>query len=105
MTPTDPLNPKLQLTLDAERQVASIDRMPLPLTKTEFRILNYLTGRPGETCSRRQIIDAVQGEDYPVTERSVDVQMASIRKKLGPIGKQIQTVRGAGFCYRPGGTN
>ncbi len=100
MTLTDPPIPKLQLTFDAEAQVASLAGAPLPLTKTEFRILHFLFDRPDEICSRRQIIDAVQGEDYPSTERSVDVQIASLRKKLGPIGSRIQTVRGKGFYYR-----
>jgi two-component system phosphate regulon response regulator PhoB len=76
-----------------------IDDSPVSLTKSEFGILSFLNEQQGLVCSRRQIIDAVQGEDYPATERSVDVQMASLRKKLGETGKRIETVRGKGFCF------
>jgi len=47
--------------------------------------------------TRRQIVRAVHGEDYPVTGRSVDVQIAAVRRKLGPHGSMIQTVRGVGY--------
>jgi two-component system phosphate regulon response regulator PhoB len=67
------------------------------LTYTEFRILYTLAKRPGWVFSRYQIVDAVRGEDYPVTDRSVDVQIVSLRKKLGATGKFIETVRGVGY--------
>ncbi|MGD9076593.1 MAG: winged helix-turn-helix domain-containing protein, partial [Desulfobacteraceae bacterium] len=49
---------------------------------------------------RSQIVDAVRGDDYPVTDRSVDVQIVGLRKKLGPAGKYIETVRGVGYRFR-----
>jgi two-component system alkaline phosphatase synthesis response regulator PhoP len=67
------------------------------LTNTEFRILRYLASRPGWVFTRNQIIRSVHGEDYPVTGRSVDVQVASLRKKLGDAGHLIETVRGVGY--------
>jgi two-component system phosphate regulon response regulator PhoB len=70
------------------------------LTFTEFGILNFLARRPGWVFTRSQIVDAVRGDDYPVTDRSVDVQIVGLRKKLGPAGKYIETVRGVGYRFR-----
>jgi two-component system phosphate regulon response regulator PhoB len=73
---------------------------PVILTATEFRILQFLARRPGWVFSRDQIIHAVKGDDYPVTERSVDVQIVGLRKKLGEAGNLIETVRGVGYRFR-----
>lgn len=73
---------------------------PLSLTLTEFRLLHFLAQRPGWAFSRSQIVDAVKGDDYPVTERSVDVQVAGLRKKLGEFGDYIETVRGVGYRFK-----
>ncbi len=70
------------------------------LTFTEFGILNFLARRPGWVFTRSQIVDAVRGDDYPVTDRSVDVQIVGLRKKLGPAGKYIETVRGVGYRFK-----
>lgn len=72
----------------------------IELTATEFKILNFLARHPGWVFTRYQIVDAVRGEDYPVTERSVDVQIVGIRKKLGASGDIIETVRGVGYRVR-----
>ena len=74
-----------------------VDGRPVHLTHTEFRILQFLASRPGWVFSRKQIVRAVHGEDYPVTGRSVDVQVASLRKKLGDAARHIATVRGVGY--------
>src|SRR5690606_2314075 len=60
---------------------------PIVLTRTEFQVLHYLMRRPGWVFTRYQIVDAVHGDDYAVTERSVDVQIVGLRKKLGNAGK------------------
>jgi two-component system, OmpR family, alkaline phosphatase synthesis response regulator PhoP len=73
---------------------------PIILTTTEFRILHFLARRPGWVFSREKIINAVKGEDYAVTDRSVDVQIVGLRKKLGPAGECIQTVRGVGYKFK-----
>jgi two-component system, OmpR family, alkaline phosphatase synthesis response regulator PhoP len=73
---------------------------PLNLTLTEFRLLHFLALRPGWAFTRNQIVDAVKGDDYPVTERSVDVQVAGLRKKLGKYGPYIETVRGVGYRFK-----
>ncbi len=70
---------------------------PVKLTYTEFGVLHLLARRPGWVFTRSQIVDAVRGPDYPVTERSVDVQIAGLRKKLGACGDTIETVRGVGY--------
>jgi len=72
----------------------------LELTFTEFRLLHFLASRPGWVFTRYQIVDGVRGEDYPVTERSVDVQIVGLRKKLGPAGDYIETVRGVGYRFK-----
>jgi two-component system, OmpR family, alkaline phosphatase synthesis response regulator PhoP len=100
MSQTDPPSPKQLLAFDPDTCRVFIDGSPISLTKTEFRVLQFLASRQGSACTRRQIIEAVQGEDYPVTERSVDVQMAGIRKKLGNAGRLIQTIRNVGFRFQ-----
>lgn len=72
----------------------------IELTFTEFQVLYTLARRPGWVFTRSQIVDAVRGDDYPVTERSVDVQIVGLRKKLGDYGKIIETVRGVGYRFR-----
>lgn len=89
-----------RVTFDLAAQEAVIDGVRIALSKTEFRMLQFLANHKGSVCTRQQIIAAVQGEDYPVTERSVDVQIAYIRKKLGEAAKLIQTVRGVGFRFQ-----
>jgi len=73
---------------------------PVELTSTEFRILHLLARRPGWVYTRYQIVDEVRGEDYPVTDRSVDVHISGLRKKLGEYGKYIETVRGVGYRFQ-----
>lgn len=73
---------------------------PLELTFTEFKILHFLARQRGWVFTRYQIVDAVHGEDYPVTDRSVDVQIVGLRKKLGKYGKLIETVRGVGYRFK-----
>jgi len=70
------------------------------LTYTEFGILHFLARHPGWVYTREQIVDAVHGADYPVTDRSIDVQMVSLRRKLGAAGDDLETVRGVGYRYK-----
>ncbi|MBL9085303.1 MAG: response regulator [Planctomycetales bacterium] len=82
------------------RHETTVGGNPVELTLTEFRLLQFLATRPGWAFSRAQIVDAVKGEDYPVTERSVDVQVAGLRKKLGDYGAFVETVRGVGYRFK-----
>jgi two-component system phosphate regulon response regulator PhoB len=74
-------------------------RVALDLTFTEFNILYLLASRPGWVYTRTQIVDAVRGYDYHVTERSVDVHIVGLRRKLGDAGEHIETVRGVGYRF------
>ena len=69
------------------------------LTFSEFRILHTLALHPGWVFDRARIIHAVHGNDYNCTDRAVDVQVTGLRKKLGPAGDYIQTVRGVGYRF------
>jgi two-component system phosphate regulon response regulator PhoB len=73
---------------------------PIDLTYTEFQVLLLLAKRPGWVFTRSQIVDLIRGNDYPVTDRSVDVQIVGLRKKLGVFGKYIETVRGVGYRFK-----
>ena len=88
------------IVVHPRRHEVLVNEKPVQLTLSEFRILNYLAGRPGMVFTRFQIVDAVHGEDYPVTDRSVDVHIVGLRKKLGPAGKYIETVRGVGYRFK-----
>ncbi len=89
-----------ELTINPLRHEVLVNDEPVALTASEFRILQFLARRPGWVFSRDQIINSVKGDDYPVTERSVDVQIVGLRKKLGHAGRNIETVRGVGYRFR-----
>jgi two-component system alkaline phosphatase synthesis response regulator PhoP len=88
-----------ELTIHPGRREVLIQGQTVELTYTEFQVLHYLIKRPGWVFTRSQIVDAVRGDDYPVTDRSVDVQIVGLRKKLGSCGKYIETVRGVGYRF------
>jgi two-component system phosphate regulon response regulator PhoB len=88
------------LAIDPTRFEARVEDKVLDLTKTEFGVLLYLAKHPGWVRTRYQIVDAVHGEQYPVTERSVDVQIVGLRRKLGKAGNLIETVRGVGYRFK-----
>lgn len=72
----------------------------IELTFSEFQLLYLLACRPGWVFTRTQIVDAIHGEGYAVTDRAVDVQIVGLRKKLGSCGEYIETVRGIGYRFR-----
>ncbi|MCB2230923.1 response regulator transcription factor [bacterium] len=82
------------------RHEVTLEGKKVDLTLTEFRMLHLLASRPGWVFTRYQIIEAVHGENYLVTDRSVDVQVVGLRKKLGSAGKMIETVRGIGYRFK-----
>jgi len=89
------------LTIHPGRHEVLIKSKKIDLTFTEFRVLQFLARRPGWVYTRQQIVDAVRGEDYPVTDRSVDVQIVGLRRKLGTTyGELIETVRGVGYRFQ-----
>lgn len=89
-----------EITIHPGRHEVLINDNPIQLTFTEFGILNFLVRRPGWVFTRNQIVDAVKGDDYYVTDRSVDVQIVGLRKKMGKAGMHIETVRGVGYRFK-----
>lgn len=85
------------LSLDASSRSARLDGVELLLTADEFDTLLLLARSPGRVFTRRQIIGAVKGEGYPVTDRVVDIRMMKLRRKLGSWGNRLETVRGVGY--------
>lgn len=88
------------LVIDPARHEVLAQNCRIELTLSEFNTLYTLAKRPGQVFTRYQIVNAVHGEDYIVTDRTIDVQIVSLRKKLGPCGKYIETVRGIGYRFR-----
>jgi len=88
-----------ELTIDPTRHEVLVGTEPVTLTLTEFNILHTLARRPGRVFTRYQIVDSIHGSDYLVTDRAVDVQIVSLRKKLGPCAKYVDTVRGVGYRF------
>ncbi len=88
-----------ELTIDSAKHEVAAGGNRIDLTFTEFQVLKYLADNPGWVFTRSQIVDAVRGDGYAVTDRSVDVQVVGLRKKLGEFGKYIETVRGVGYRF------
>jgi len=88
------------ISIDSVRHKVEVDGEDMALTFTEFKVLQLLANQPGRVFTRYQIVDAVHGDDYPVTDRSVDVQIVGLRKKLGESGSVIETVRGIGYRFK-----
>jgi two-component system phosphate regulon response regulator PhoB len=91
---------KLNIAINVTTHEVLVNEAPVDLTPTEFSILLHMIQRPRWVFTRNQIINAVKGNDYPVTDRSVDVQIVGLRKKLGLFGSHIQTVRGVGYRFK-----
>ncbi len=82
------------------RHEVLVEGKEVRLTFMEFEILKFLASRPGWVFTRSQIVNAVRGGNYNVTERSTDVHILALRKKLGAHGRAIETVRGVGYRFR-----
>lgn len=90
-----------QLRLDPQSHLAALESTPLDLTPTEFALLHLLMRSPGRAFSRAYLLDTVWGETYVGGDRSVDNAILRLRKKLGPLGEDIETVWGVGYRLRP----
>jgi two-component system, OmpR family, alkaline phosphatase synthesis response regulator PhoP len=88
------------LRIDVPRHEVRLDGKGIILTYTEFALLHLFAQSPERVFTRNQIIDSIRGSDYPVTDRSVDVQIVNLRKKLGAHGNSIETIRGVGYRFR-----
>lgn len=89
-----------KLRLDTARHEAQYGETPLDLSATEFALLQHFLSHPDQVFSRTRLIAAVRGPDYPVTDRSVDVQILGLRKKLKDAGDMIETIRGVGYRFK-----
>jgi two-component system, OmpR family, alkaline phosphatase synthesis response regulator PhoP len=89
-----------KLSLDIDRHTVHLDKKPLDLFPTEFSILVQFMSNPDIVFSRQRLITAIRGSDYPVTDRSIDVQIMGLRKKLGDAGDMIETIRGIGYRFK-----
>lgn len=88
------------VTVDRRRFVVTVDEEPLKLTKSEFRLLDTLIRQPGRAFDRTELVDAALGEDTMVLERTIDVHVRALRKKMGPAADLIETVRGVGYRFQ-----
>ena len=88
------------LLIHPGRREVQVEGARVDLTYTEFQILHLLVRRRGWVFTRYQIVNEIKGDDYPVTDRSVDVQIVGLRKKLGECGRLIETVRGVGYRFK-----
>ncbi len=86
-----------EIEIDPGKRKVTVNGKTIELTFTEFEILRFLCTHPGWVFTRNDIVDKVHGDNYPVTDRSIDVQIVGLRKKLGTAGKYIETVRGVGY--------
>jgi len=89
------------LRIDERAGSAILNGAVLSLTRGEFRLLTLLAAHPGRVYTRAKIIDSVQDEEKSVTERTVDVQLVGLRKKLGDWAGHIETIRGVGYRVKP----
>src|SRR5262245_61279187 len=90
----------LGVRIDRVRHRASVNGHDLDLTPTEFRLLECLLRQPGRAFTRPQLMDVAIGEGAIVLERTIDVHIKTLRKKLGPATEYIETVRGVGYRFR-----
>ena len=88
-----------RLEIDLKARDVYVDNVKIELTFTEFEILKLLSSHEKCVYSREEIINYIKGTDYIVTDRTIDFQIVGLRKKLGPLGKYIKTVRGVGYRF------
>ena len=89
-----------KLTIDSNRREVSCEGKSISLTASEFRLLHFLADHPGQVFSRSELIDGAMGREITVVDRTVDVHITGLRKKLGNCGDWIETVRGFGYRFK-----
>lgn len=88
------------VSVDRRAHRAYVNNEPLQLTRSEFRLLDTLIRQPGRVFQRSELIEAALGEDTMVLDRTIDVHIRALRRKLGEHADVIETVRGVGYRYR-----
>jgi two-component system phosphate regulon response regulator PhoB len=97
---SDEVTTKLGVTVDRRRHQAAAEGAAIALTRSEFQLLDTLIRQPGRVFHRTELIDAALGEDAMVMERTIDVHIRALRRKLGERADVIETVRGVGYRFR-----
>jgi len=89
------------ITVDRVRREVRVRDGEVTITPTEYRLLDALVRAPGRTFTRQELVERAFGEDYDGLDRTVDVHVMNLRKKLGEAGKVIVTVFGVGYRFGP----
>src|SRR6476660_2868631 len=97
---TDEVTTRMGVTVDRRKHQASLDGKAIPLTRSEFRLLDTLIRQSGRVFLRSELIDAALGDDAMVMERTIDVHIRSLRRKMGKKADLVETVRGVGYRFR-----
>lgn len=97
---TDETTTRMGVSVDRRKHQASIEGKAIPLTRSEFRLLDTLIRQAGRVFLRSELIDAALGDDAMVMERTIDVHIRSLRRKMGKKADHIETVRGVGYRFR-----
>jgi len=88
------------ITIDPNRHQVTVGKNNISLTGTEFKLLYALVSRPGWVFNRDQLVDSIRGTEVIITDRTIDVHIAGLRKKLGAAGQHIETIRGIGYRFK-----
>ena len=88
------------LVIDSVKHEITLSHQPVRLTMTEFKLLRHMVANKGRAFSRNELLDAAISPDAVVVDRNVDVHIATLRKKLGAFGRNIETIRGLGYKVR-----
>jgi two-component system phosphate regulon response regulator PhoB len=88
------------VVVDRRRFIVTVHGQELNLTKSEFKLLEALIRQPGRVFARAELVDAALGEDTMVLDRTIDVHVRALRKKMGDTAELIETVRGVGYKFR-----
>lgn len=97
---SNPAKQEEDLIIDRAKHIVTIKGETVDLTLSEFELLSFLTEKKGWVFTRNQIVDAIRGENYAVTQRSIDVIIVGLRKKLKNHASTIETVRGVGYRFK-----
>ena len=89
--------------MDPARHEVRLKNRSIVCTATEFRLLHHLVKNPGRVYSRAQLLEKAVGSDVIVVERNIDVHISALRRKLDDYAVRIETVRGVGYRFVPGG--
>lgn len=87
------------IEIDDEKKSVKVDGMPVSLSRTEYDLLKLLAHNPGKVFSRSDLISAIWPANVIVTERTVDVSITRLRKKIGGYGEKIVSRHGFGYCF------